>query len=246
VTGSKPKLRSTKVRSPEQKRLQRLVAAEERDIRALTARLMEAAEQECRRVARDIHDSLCLHLGLLAAEMTDVAADLLASSPTKRCVQAARKHALRIAEDARIVARQLHPAILEDLGLSKALRSLCDEFSQQEGILVKFRVRGLLRRVPLDAACCAYRIAQEAFNNIARPARAKNVAVLLTGGRYLHLSIRDDGKGSDPAAGRSAGGLGLVSMRERARLNEGEFFVDAKPGHGTRVKLVLRLLERNS
>jgi signal transduction histidine kinase len=60
------------------------------------------------------------------------------------------------------------------------------------------------------------------------------------------LFICDDGKGFDPKASPRASGLGLVGMWECARLNEGEFFVDAQPDHGTRLKLVLRLLERNS
>lgn len=225
----------------EQKKLQELAAAKERDINALTASLITSQEQERRRVARDIHDSLCQHLGALAAEIREVTADLAASNPAKQRLQMARKQALGIVEEARNVAHQLHPAILEDLGLPKALRSLCDEFRQKEGIRVKFRVLDRLRSVPIEAASCVYRIAQEAFNNVARHARAKNVAVLLSGRSGLHFSIRDDGAGFDPRAVQGAGGLGLVSMQERARMANGELSVDAKPGHGTRVKLVVRL-----
>jgi len=228
----------------EQKRLQDLAAANARDIRALSARLITSQEQERRRLARDIHDSLCQHLGILAAEIGNVAAGLPKSNPTGERLRAARKHALSIADEARQVASQLHPSILEDLGLPKALRSLCDEFRRREGIRVNLRVRGLPLPVPIDAAACAYRVTQEAVNNIAKHARAKNVVILLTGGRGLDLSIRDDGIGFDPGAVQGAGGLGLVSMRERARLAGGELSVDSKLGQGTCVRLVLRLAGR--
>jgi len=225
----------------EQKALEELAATKERDIRALTSSLMTSQEQERRRIARDIHDSLCQHLGALAAEIGEGAADVPAASPARQRLQAARKRALDIADEARQVARQLHPSILEDLGLPKALRSLCDEFRQREGIRVKFQVLDHRRPIPIEAASCVYRVTQEAFNNIAKHAHAKNVAVLLNVGRALHFSIRDDGVGFDPQAAQGSGGLGLVSMRERARLANGELSVESKPGHGTRVKLVVRL-----
>jgi PAS domain S-box-containing protein len=225
----------------EQKKLQELAAAREDEIRALTADLITSQEQERRRMARDIHDSLCQHLGALAAEIGEVSAAVPASGLAGQRLRAARKHALSAAEEARQIARQLHPAILEDLGLPKALQSLCEEFSRQAGIPVKFRVIGPGRAVPIETASCVYRITQEAFNNIARHAGAKNVAVRLTERRDLHLLIHDDGVGFDPETVHGGGGLGLVSMRERARLANGELSVDAKPGHGTRIKLVVHL-----
>jgi PAS domain S-box-containing protein len=225
----------------EQKKLQDLAAANARDIRALTARLITSQEQERRRMARDIHDSLCQHLGILAAEIEAIAASFPASNATGERLQAARKQALSIADEARQVARQLHPSILEDLGLPQALQNLCNEFRKREGISVHFRVLNKYRPVPIDAASCAYRIAQEAFNNIARHARAKKVTALLSVRRDLLLSIRDDGAGFDPGAVQGSGGLGLVSMWERARLANGKLSVDATPGHGTRIKLALHL-----
>jgi PAS domain S-box-containing protein len=223
----------------EQRRLQRLATANERDIRALTSSLMTAQEQERRRFARDIHDSLCQHLGLLISEIGSVAENLPTANPAKLPLRAAQERALRIAEEARQIARQLHPAILEDLGLVKALQQLCDDFSQSDGVLVAFRIRGVLQPPSLEAASCVYRIAQEALNNIARHAQATRVAVLLAGHRNLNLSIRDDGVGFDPAAVRGAGGLGLVSMEERARMAGGTLSVSAGPGRGTRVRLII-------
>ncbi len=229
-----------------QKHLQQLALANERDIRALTASLIVAQEEERRRVARDIHDSLSQHLSLLAAEIGGIASHLPASSPAHEGIQAARARVSHIVEEARDIARQLHPAILEDLGLAKALQSLCDDFSQQQGIPVAFRLDGGPPfPIPIETASGAYRIAQEALNNVARHAQAKHVSVLLSGRRNLGLSICDNGIGFDPIAVRGAGGLGLISMEERARMAGGTLRVEARPGHGARVRLAIPLLRES-
>jgi len=223
----------------EQKRLQRLAAANERDIRALSASLITAQEQERRRVAREIHDSLCQHLGALAAELGGVAAELPASSPARQHLQAARERAIRAAEEAREIARQLHPAILEDLGLPKALQNLCREVSQRQVIPVKFRATNRLPEVTIEDALCVYRIAQEALNNSTKHARPKNIWVRLSGTRNLRLAIHDDGIGFDADSVRGSGGLGLVSMKERARTAGATLSIQGRPGHGTQVTLVM-------
>ena len=225
----------------EQKRLQTLAAANERDIHALSASLITAQEQERRRIAREIHDSLLQHLGSLASEIGGIASELPASSSWPGHVfQAAREHALRTAEEAREIARRLHPSVLEDLGLPKALRNLCHEFSQRQGIPVKFQVINPIPEPPLEAASCIYRIAQEALNNIAKHAHAKNIWVRLSGSGTgnLRLTIHDDGIGFKADSVRGAGGLGLVSMQERARIAGAKVSIQGRPGHGTRVDLV--------
>jgi PAS domain S-box-containing protein len=223
----------------EQKRLEKLTAANERDIRALSANLITAQEQERRRVALEIHDSLCQHLGALAAKLGEVAAELPPSSPVRQHLQAARENAYRSAEEARQIAHQLHPAIVEDLGLATALQNLCHEFSRQQNIPVRFRLRKPLPVVPLEATSCAYRVAQEALNNVARHACAKRISIVLAVDRDLHLSIRDDGIGFDPISVRGAGGLGLISMGERARIVGAKLSIQGRPGHGTLVDLVV-------
>ena len=197
--------------------------------------------QERQRVAHGIHTSLCQHLGILAAEIEGAAAGLPASNPVGERLQAAWKHALSIADEARQVARQLHPSILEDLSFSNALQNLCDEFRNREGVSVQFRVLSKYRAVPIETASCLYRIPQEAFDNIARHARAKKVTVLLSLRCNLHFSICDDGAGFDPAAVQGGGGIGLVSIREGAHSAHGKSSVDAEPGHRARIKLAFHL-----
>jgi signal transduction histidine kinase len=180
----------------DRKRIQELAERSERDIRSLTASLMTAQEQERRRVARDLHDSMGQLLSALAAEIGSTL-DLDLPGSARQRLQAARESALRIVEEARRIARQLHPAIVEDLGLPKSLQSLCDEFSQRTEIPVVFSVRGLSSPIPIEVAACAYRIAQQALNNVECHACAKHASVHLFMGRGLHLSIRDDGIGFD-------------------------------------------------
>jgi len=150
-----------------------------------------------------------------------------------------RGNVIRAAEEAREIARQLHPAILEDLGLPKALQNLCREVSQRQVIPVKFRATNRLPEVTIEDALCVYRIAQEALNNSTKHARPKNIWVRLSGTRNLRLAIHDDGIGFDADSVRGSGGLGLVSMKERARTAGATLSIQGRPGHGTQVTLVM-------
>jgi len=225
----------------EQRRLQKLAEANARDIRELSARLITAQEQERRRVARDIHDSVCQQLGLLASEIGGVAAELPAHSPAIQHLRAVQAHALRAASEAHDLAYQLHPAILDDLGLEAALQNLCEEFSEREDIDVRFSVRAGSSAIPPEAASCVYRVAQEALNNIAKHAHATQVSVRLAAGRSVRFAMRDDGVGFDTAAiqdvGGGVAGLGMASMKERARTAGGTLSVKARPGHGVTIEL---------
>jgi len=224
----------------EERRLQKLAEANARDIRALTNRLLTAHEEERRRISREIHDGLCQELGALIGELRRLAPDIPLSRRANEHLQAAQAHALRIADEARHVAHRLHPLLLEDLGLAKALQSLWEEFSEREGIVGQCRLSTVPNDLPLEVASCAYRVAQEALNNIAKHAHATSVSIRLAANRTsLNLSIRDNGVGLDRSAVRDAGGLGLVSMEERALIAGGKLTISGSPGHGTRVTLFL-------
>jgi PAS domain S-box-containing protein len=223
----------------EQRRLQKLAEANARHIRDLSAGMITAQEQERRRVARDLHDSICQHLGALASELGSVAGEFPPSLRTGERLRAAQTLALRTANEARDLAHRLHPAILDDLGLETALQNLCEEFSERESIQARFRFRTGPHAVPQETASCVYRIAQEALHNVARHAQAKHVSVRLSVGRNVRLAIRDDGAGFDPGAVQGAPGLGLVSMKERARTAGGELSLRTRPGHGVSIELIV-------
>jgi signal transduction histidine kinase len=126
------------------------------------------------------------------------------------------------------------------LGLTTALQNLCEEFGEREEIDVQFRVRSAgSDAVPAEAASCVYRVAQEALSNIAKHAQAKHVSVRLAVGRNVRMEIRDDGVGFDGEAPQ--GGLGLASMKERARAAGGRLSVKAQPGRGVYIQAIVPL-----
>ena len=86
-----------------------------------------------------------------------------------------------LSDGVRRIAHELHPSILEHFGLAVALRSYCEEFSKLNGINIRFRRRGVPESIPMDAALCLYRVAQECCRNIAKHSGAKSASVALAG-----------------------------------------------------------------
>ena len=141
-------------------------------------------------------------------------------------------------------SRQLHPSILEDLGLVDALRSECLSLGQRDGIAVKYHTRDVPTDLPRDVALCFYRVAQEALRNVAHHAQCPRASVgLVANERGLVLCVRDRGVGFDLASTGKTG-LGLESIRERARLIQARLAVRSRPGKGTRITLRVPLERR--
>jgi PAS domain S-box-containing protein len=226
------------------KLLERRAERSLQQIEALAARLLTAQEEERRRVSRELHDDLCQQLASLAFDMGGLAAGEGPSSPAQHRLRALQARVIKASEDARHIAYQLHPSILEDLGLTVSLQAFCEEFSSREMIAVGFSATGFLDSIPREIASCLYRISQEALNNVARHAQAKHASVSLTGlANGVKLLVEDDGVGFDPEVVRSHPGLGLVSMQERARIVRGELSIESQPGRGARIALHVPLPE---
>ena len=140
-----------------------------------------------------------------------------------------RDRVAEVSNNIRRVAYQLHPSILDHLGLGVALRSYCTEVFQPRRDWSKMHpTERLPESVPEDIALCLYRVTQESLRNVAKHAAAKAAAVDLRMDRNrLHLTIKDNGIGFDTSA-KSAGGIGLLSIKERVRLVEGEFKLKSK------------------
>jgi PAS domain S-box-containing protein len=203
----------------------------------LLRRLVNAQEEERRRIARELHDDLTQRLAVLAIDAGTI--EHLPGSPPDVGLRARHMHEQLVAlsESVHSLSRQLHPSILDDLGLVDAVRSECLSFEQREGITVKYDARDIPTDLPRGVALCVYRVAQEALRNIARHARSPRASVrLVATGQELALRVRDWGVGFGPATpGRS--GLGLESMRERARLIRARLAVHSRPGEGAQVTL---------
>jgi signal transduction histidine kinase len=142
----------------------------------------------------------------------------------------------------------MHTAILDDLGLVASLNALCRQFSDQHpNIAVDFENSGPLASIPSEVATCLYRVTQESLQNTAKHSGARNVSVRLGFKKgAIVLTIQDDGAGFDPEAVKGHGGIGLISMEERARLVKGKLTITAELGHGTQVSIEAPLPVGNS
>jgi two-component system CheB/CheR fusion protein len=222
----------------EKQRLETLSETYRAEIRALAAQLMTAQEEERRRVSRELHDSLCQKLASLALDVENLAVALPPPATTRARLQDLCARAIKVSEEARHIAYELHPSVLDDLGLVVSLKALCDEFSRTEKMRVDFTAGKLPDLVPQKIASGLYRIAQESLRNVAKHAKAKRLSVELTVRDHgVVLSLEDDGIGFAPQAVKGKGGLGLVSIGERARIVGGTLSIESKPGDGTRISV---------
>ncbi|HEX8030745.1 MAG TPA: ATP-binding protein, partial [Vicinamibacterales bacterium] len=201
--------------------------------RELSGRLINAQEDERRRIARDLHDDLSQRLSLLSVDL-----HLLNRAPggPDGAVTELASRVQEISAEVHKVAYQLHPAKLDQLGLRIAAAGWCRDVMQQSGIAVEFVAADLPADIPADIALCFYRILQEALRNVVRHSGATAAGVELTAtGDRLRLVVSDSGRGFDPGTVGGANGLGLLSMRERVSLLNGMITVQSRPGDGTRV-----------
>jgi signal transduction histidine kinase len=139
----------------------------------------------------------------------------------------------------------MQTAILNDLGLVGSLNALCRQFSDQyPNIAVDCRNSRPPISIPSEVATCLYRVAQESLQNVAKHSGAKNVSLRLGfKKRAVVLTIRDDGIGFDPKAVKGHGGIGLISMKERAHSVNGKLTLTAQLGHGAQITLEIPILE---
>jgi signal transduction histidine kinase len=216
----------------------------EKELQALTARLLAVQESGNRELARELHDVFSQKLAALGMEVSTLLQPFAESRhtlPERVRALSARIHSL--AGDVHAMSRRLHPAILDELGLAAALREECVAFSAQEGIPAIFESEGVpASSLPEDVSLCLYRVAQESLRNIAKHAKAANVRVTLSARKVgIALRIVDTGDGFDLKEVKRKGGLGLISMEERVRLVKGNFTIQSQPGKGTTVEVFVPL-----
>jgi len=208
-------------------------------LRLLNSSLFTAMEEERSRIARELHDDLNQSVAFLRIKVAALEHSLLASD--ERTLSQLRMLAGgldELSDKITHISRELHPAILRDLGLKTAMRSYVSKFSEYEQTQAAFRARNVPRDVPPQVSICLYRILQEALHNVSKHAKSKRVSVALSliAGNRLRLTIRDYGIGLEVMP-RKTSGLGLVSMAERAKLVQGLFSIWSRPGRGTRVEV---------
>ena len=212
------------------------------ELRGLTAHLFTVQEEERQRVSRELHDDVSQRLSALDLALEEVAKQKN-TRQFQEALEDARQRLQALNSDVRLMSHRLHPAILNELGLSAALKSMVKEFGEREGMLATYSTQVLPDHWPPEAASAIYRIAQEALRNVAKHAGKTHVKVTLSGhDDTLQLKIMDFGVGFDQEAERQPGqGLGMISMQERARLAGGAFSVQSALGQGTTVTVEVPL-----
>ncbi len=209
-----------------------LIAEREKGLKAV----VEGAEAERARIARELHDGIGQQITGLKFRLEDIASRRNAGT----AVEVERyQEALVMAEEAgrevRDIAHSMMPRALGTLGLAPALEDMLEKSFGRSGITCTFERFGPEGRLPPEVEVGVYRIAQELTGNILKHARAQKVNVqLLRNKGHLVLITEDDGVGFDLDAAQANGrGMGLVGMQDRARLLQGSLHYESTPGKGT-------------
>ena len=202
----------------------------------LAKRLMEAQEEERKRISRELHDDIGQRVALLAIEL-DIMRQQFAGEgrdELRERLEQLQASTSELGTDLHLLSHALHSSKLKHLGLESALRELCNRMNSKQGTLVELICGSASNFVTEDEALVLYRIAQEALNNVLRHSSATKVTIAV---QYSEtnaiLVISDNGQGFDPAA--NSDGIGLVGMRERLRAVGGEFKISSAPGVGTNI-----------
>lgn len=208
--------------------------------RDFARRLLSAQEDERARIAREVHDDALQRVAMIGHELDDLAITLPGNGGD--AAHRARAIATELQDLGvmlRSVAHQLHPSLVEQVGLARALQALGAELTRTTGMDVAVAVPDDNLALRPDVALAAYRIAQESLRNAVRHAQTDHVTVELEArADAVHLRVRDRGRGL-PTGRPAEGGLGLRAMSERAELVKGRLTVTSVPGSGTTVEAIL-------
>jgi PAS domain S-box-containing protein len=203
----------------------------------LSGQLIEAQEEERKRIARELHDDYNQRLAMLAIDLEKTAQNVAEFS-----VEAAEQlygffdRVSELGGDLHSLSHSLHSSTLESLGLVAGVKAFCREFSEQQGLQVDFAHKNVPRGIPGDAALCMFRITQEALRNIKKHSGAAKAEVRLEfAGERLHLSVSDQGRGFDPSTPPAEAGIGLRSMEERLRVLGGHLELHSSPSKGATI-----------
>ena len=207
----------------------------------LSRKMVEIQEEERTRIARDLHDDINQRLAVLAFEVEqlnhnppDTSAELSSR------LTAMRERITDVASGVQSLSRELHSPQLEYLGVGPALKSFCEDFAQRQDVVIDFQGDDLRTSMARDVSLCLLRVLQEALHNACRHSCVRQFEVSFKRiGDQLELTITDRGSGFDTEFALNTGGLGLISMRERARLVNGKLVLDSRPGIGTTVQLTV-------
>jgi len=215
----------------------------ENELRALANRVVQVQEAERSRVSLELHDNITQLLCAIQFRAQSLVASLPARiGPARAEAEKLRDMLGDTVKEVERIAHNLRPSVLDQLGLSAALRETCTEFSARSGLIVTLGCEQLAERLPPDTELALYRILQIALNDVAQHAHARCVKVALTQRDALvELVITDDGLGFDPQSPRNRktarDGIGRLSMQERTRYVGGVMTVKSNGQRGTELEI---------
>lgn len=158
-----------------------------------------------------------------------------------------RRQCADLTSDVQALSHELHPSILDNLGLAVAVKGLCRELSEESGATVEFLESNIPESLSRDVSLPIFRVIQESLHNAIKHSGDNHIEVHLQGRRgEIELEVCDRGVGFDVSSSKDQTGLGLVSMSERIRLANGTIHIESKPGFGTRVHAVVPAMGRSS
>jgi len=211
--------------------------AAEEALSTVSRRLIEAQDAERTRIARELHDDINQRLALLRVNLTSLKEELPgAGAQTSQQIEDACAEMADLGNDIQALSHRLHSSRLEYLGLDAASAGLCREISERQKIEIRVDCQGFPKDLSSDISFCLFRVLQEALQNAVKHSGATKVEVAFTSSLHeIRLMVRDSGAGFDPAITPIGHGLGLISMRERLKLVDGQLSIDSKPQFGTTI-----------
>lgn len=220
-------------------------AAEPAEVSDLSRQLLQAQEEERRRITRELHDETGQSLMVLRFQLEMLAGEAIDDSQKAR-IQESLVLLDRTIDGLRRTIARLSPRVLEELGLVVAIRKQLQLLARHTAVRTHEELPEDVGELDSDVQVAVYRSVQEALHNVAKHSRARNAKVKLTiSGGKLSLEIEDDGIGFSTrnAADR---GFGLKGMRERASALGGSMKIHSQPGKGTRIRISFHLEEQGS
>jgi signal transduction histidine kinase len=218
----------------------------QKDLMRLAGRLIFVQEEELRRLSRELHDDLTQRLAVLAIEAGKLEIGLRNIpepwQETLHTISEIKEQLIRVSEDVHAISRQLHPTILDDLGLVRAMESECARVTRRYNAEIIFKKEDVPDMISDDISLCLYRVVQEGLKNMVTHSGVKSCEIFLKGSdNTLCLTVTDNGVGFESTEIRQKPGLGLSSMRERIRLVDGDFSISSQPGKGTVINVCVPL-----
>ncbi len=214
----------------------------ELELKALTSQLIRAQEDERKRIARELHDSIGSWLSALKFSLENVDQEIQMGNPVKGLLKQLSEIVGHCIDETRRIITDLRPSLLDDLGIIATIQWFSRWYQAcHPHILVENYINVVESDIPEDLKIVIFRILQESMNNAAKYSQATNITLSLhRRGQCLELLVNDDGTGFDVKQALSirepSQGVGLTSMKERAEISGGTLEITSAQGTGTLIR----------